>query len=252
VTGRVVNIKCDCQLGLPQGLVGLAPKSCGHFRRDLIIESNGSQVSDEDLIATLMDQYKKSTNDDFLSMIRTVENTAEDDNIEPDRHDLMTKAETKYDTLVKRKEWNRTDPRDAQILALEARVEAIHKKNAKPNSSTDLQKRKQDPTTKKPPRQRGEYAPWVIVPPANGTPPTMTKSIQIKGQAKNIKHYWCLPHRGGLGLWVQHTSAECKMQQDPATERATLQARLSVLDNAASTSSPSLEASDPADSSDDE
>ena len=218
----------------------------------LIIESNGSQVSEEDLIATLMDQYKKTTNADFLSMIRTVENTAEDDNIEPDRHDLMTKAETKYDTLVKRKEWNRTDPRDAQILALEARVEAIHKKNAQPTSSTDLPKRKQDPTTKKPARQRGEYAPWMIVPPAPGTPSTLTKSVQVKGQPKNVKHYWCKPHRGGLGLWVQHTSAECKMQQDPATERATLQARLSVLDNAASTSTPSLEASDPADSSDDE
>jgi hypothetical protein len=209
----------------------------------LIIESNGSTVSEEDLIATLMDQYKKTTNDDFLNMIRTVENNAEDDNIEPSHQDLTTKAKTRYDTLVKRKEWNRKDPRDAQIIALEAKVEAIQKRrqdsgtrNDKPrergNKRNDSKQDKENNDSKRSngPRGRRNYPEWQRKAPETGAPKRMMKKIRDK----DVQHYWCTSHRQGQGLWVQHKPSDCELAKSELSERATLQARLSAIDSATS------------------
>ena len=63
--------------------------------------------------------------------IRHLDIVAEDAEWEIDYEELMVKAETKYDKLVKTKVWNKKDPRDEQILSLQSQVKKLQGKRAK-------------------------------------------------------------------------------------------------------------------------
>jgi hypothetical protein len=105
----------------------------------LVLASN--QTQPEDMMHILLTAYKKTNNAEFQQFACRISD-AYDDGTPMDVPDLMAKAESKYDGLVAELTWNANDPnskrhakpkgdQDAQILALQARLDHFTKNKSK-------------------------------------------------------------------------------------------------------------------------
>ena len=163
----------------------------------LTISSNGGQVMGDGITAALLTTYKTCTNEEFLHSIRHTEAVATDNGTDIHYEDLMVKAETTYDTLVQKKKWGKKDPRDEQILALQAKVQELTKKkkphNSGPSSSNTNSSNKQR-----------RYPDWRYVKPKDGKT-HMQK--EIKGVL--VDFWWCEV----LQMWARHKPSDCKAKQ---------------------------------------
>ncbi len=208
----------------------------------LLISSNGETRSEDDLVTALLNAYKQAPNQEFCQLILSIENDAERDDKDIKAEELMHRAEVRYDNLVKRKKWTKSDPRDQQIIALQASIDKLtaaanksDKKTSDNNASGKTKGGEKDGEKKSKGKDKNKgrdgktrsYPDWMIKAPTNGQ---TTQTRNVKG--KQVKYHWCPPHREGQGLWVQHTKEECSLLKKQQEEKAPkLQANLSTIDS---------------------
>ena len=167
----------------------------------LTITSNGGQVMGEGITAALLTTYKTSSNDEFLHAIRHTEAVAADEDKDINYQELMVKAETVYDTLVQKKKWGKKDPRDEQILALQAQVNALSKKKKsnKTNNGSNSSSNNNDS------QKRRRYPEWRYDKPKNNK-----THIKKEINGKQVDFWWCEV----LQMWARHKPEECKAKNN--------------------------------------
>ena len=173
----------------------------------LTITSNGGQVMGEGITAALLTTYKTSTNDEFLHAIRHTEAVAADEDKDIHYQELMVKAETVYDTLVQKKKWGKKDPRNEQILALQAKVDALSqkKKGSSNNSSSNSSSSTTNNSNSNNSQKKCHYPNWRYEKPKNGK-----THMQRESNGKMVDYWWCEV----LQMWARHKSEECKAKQN--------------------------------------
>ena len=167
----------------------------------LTITSNGGQVMGEGITAALLTTYKISSNDKFVHVIRHTKAVAADEDKDINSQELMVKAETVYDTLVQKKKWGKKDPRDEQILALQAQVNALSKKKKsnKTNNGSNSSSNNNDS------QKRRCYPEWRYDKPKNNK-----THIKKEINGKQVDFWWCEV----LQMWARHKPEECKAKNN--------------------------------------
>ena len=119
--------------------------------------------------------------------------------MELDYEELMVKAETKYDKLIKNKTWGKKDTREEQLLALQTQIKQLQKHH-KPGGGSGNGK---DNGNGKGPRNGKArcYPDWQYEKPKNGV-----KHMQKKIKGKTVDYWWCEV----LEMWARHKPEECK------------------------------------------
>ena len=165
----------------------------------LIIENNAEEIIGGQVSAALITAYKTCSHEEFLQHIRHLEIVAEEANVELDYEDLMVKAETKYDKLIKNKTWGKKDAREEQLLALQTQIKQLQK-HRKPGGGSGNGK---DNGNGKGPRngKARRYPDWQYEKPKNGV-----KHMQKKIKGKTVDYWWCEV----LEMWARHKPEECK------------------------------------------
>ena len=159
----------------------------------LIITSNGGEVQGDGITAALLKTYKSCNNEEFLHHIRHIESQADDHDDDIPYEDLMIKAETKYDTLCQTKVWGKKDPRDEQILALQAKIKTLQPSSTKSGSSRQ--------SSGKNSSQKRKYPDWQYEKPKDGQ--THRKGKNKKGE--EVDYWWYEV----LEMWARHKPEEC-------------------------------------------
>ena len=166
----------------------------------LIISSNGGQVQGDGITAALLKTYKTCNNEEFLHHIRHIEALADDMDADIAYEELMVKAETKYDVLCQTKVWGKKDPRDEQILALQAKLKQMgdpKKGRNNPNKSNNNNNNTNS-------GKKRRYEDWQYVKPKDGQ-----THMQKKIKGKTIDFWWCEV----LQMWARHKPEDCKAQK---------------------------------------
>jgi len=158
----------------------------------LTISGNGGTVQGDGITAALLNAYKSCNNEEFLHHIRHIQALADDRDEDIDYNDLMVKAETKYDVLVQTKVWGKKDPRDEQILALQAKLKSLN-----PSSNRQGKQGKSSGSGK----QRRQYEKWQYDPPKNNK-----KHITKEIKGKQVDFWWC----DALKMWARHKPEDCR------------------------------------------
>jgi hypothetical protein len=127
---------------------------------------------------------------------------------------IVKGARSKYNNMSIRKQWNKVDPRDAELLALKTQVTNLEKK------------REATPTvlategTKKSKKVRESHHDWNVI---EGTKVFKWRTVK-KGdtiEAGGRTNYWCKNHKlDGKwdGLYVWHKPEDCKPRGKSADE----------------------------------
>ena len=161
----------------------------------------------EGITAALLTTFKTSTNDEFLHTIRHTEAVAADEDKDIHYQELMVKSETVYDTLVQKKKWGKKDPRDEQILALQAKVDALSqkKKGSSNNSSSNSSSSTTNNSNSNNSQKKRRYPDWRYEKPKNGK-----THMQCESNGKMVDYWWCEV----LQMWARHKPEECKAKQN--------------------------------------
>ena len=104
---------------------------------------------------------------------------------------LIIASRTKYNNMVEKKEWSRVDPRDAQIMALSTKLEALTKTGKREGTAL---------ATTGDGKDGGEFV--------SGLPKWRTVKDGAKKTMDGTQYWWCDKHvhKDGLwnGLYVRH------------------------------------------------
>jgi hypothetical protein len=148
----------------------------------------------QDLVLHLFRAYMIVTCPVFATYITRKEEEHTADGVEYTPESLMAMVEKYYETLMIRKMWTASTPRDEQVLALTAEIAAL-KAGRKPGPKVP-----RDPATNKTPAERFKGAQaWKAVAPKAG-------EAHVKAVGK-VPFHWC-PHHG---FWTAHKPEECTL-----------------------------------------
>jgi hypothetical protein len=170
----------------------------------IVLNLNNADQEPEDLADHILAAFKKAPCNEFAVYITSLENEADRADRDLDAETLMDQALTKYDSLITSGEYSTSDPKDAQILALQTQVQHLEDTVVKRRPKTD---KKVD----KPPRGGGDdnkrrkgREPWQLIPPPTGEPTTKT----VNGRT----FHWCTkPHgQDAVPLWGVHEPSQHK------------------------------------------
>ena len=198
----------------------------------IVLNLNNADHEPEDLADHILAAYKKAPCNEFAVFITSLENEADraDDDLDADI--LMEQGLTKYDALVTAGEYSTSDPKDAQILALQTQVQNLDDAIKKRTKKTPADKRNPDKKNEGGDGKRKGREPWQLVPPKAGDPTTKT----VNGRT----FHWCSkPHgQDAVPLWGVHDPSQhkdtFKRQKTggvPKEEGKILEAHAAVVDN---------------------
>jgi hypothetical protein len=198
----------------------------------IVLNLNNADHEPEDLADHILAAYKKAPCNEFAVFITSLENEADraDDDLDADV--LMEQGLTKYDALVTAGEYSTSDPKDAQILALQTQVQNLDDAIKKRTKKTPADKRNPDKKNEGGDGKRKGREPWQLVPPKAGDPTTKT----VNGRT----FHWCSkPHgQDAVPLWGVHDPSQhkdtFKRQKTggvPKEEGKILEAHAAVVDN---------------------
>jgi hypothetical protein len=158
-----------------------------------------------DLVVNLFKAYEMVKDEPFKAYIQRIHDGHNDGTAEVDGPTLLQKAVTYYKTAITNNKWEEPSATDKQVLALEAKVDGLQKKN----------KNLKEPKAKKPPvsnpKKRNVKKPrpnWL----ANHEPPKDKSKLFRFREWNNIKWYWCSPETKGKckGNWRMHPPKDCQ------------------------------------------
>jgi hypothetical protein len=170
----------------------------------IVLNLNNADQEPEDLADHILAAYKKAPCNEFAVFITSLENEADraDDDLDADV--LMEQGLTKYDALVTAGEYSTSDPKDAQILALQTQVQNLDDaiKKRRPKDLKD--KKPSDSKRNEGDGKRKGREPWQLIPPKTGDPITKT----VNGRT----FHWCSkPHgQDAVPLWGVHDPSQHK------------------------------------------
>ena len=112
------------------------------------LQAAGHMLSNEDVMIALFRAYSGSTNDEFKNAVMYWKNEWNNRAL-TSAEELMIKVDAKYDKLKKAGTWGKSSEKDAQIIALTAKIDTLQKeigsgKSKQQNSSNSSNKDKKD------------------------------------------------------------------------------------------------------------
>ena len=182
---------------------------------DKYIEKNGSDIIDfnshvmkcisglsarqettQDLLVNLFKGYKACKDAKFINYITTIENSHEDGTSPIGHMELMDRVAKYYKKRLATGDdtWEGVDEKEEKIMALETKVSALQKKNARNTTK---------PTT--PTKKASDKPSWLT----KHIPPNTPKSTK---EWRGYTYYWCHKDSGGKckGAWRAHKPEDCK------------------------------------------
>jgi hypothetical protein len=103
----------------------------------IVLNLNNADQEPEDLADHILAAYKKAPCNEFAVYITSLENEADREDRDLDSDTLMDQGLTKYEALVTSGEYSTSDPKDAQILALQTQVQNLADSVTKWRAKTD-------------------------------------------------------------------------------------------------------------------
>ena len=119
----------------------------------------------------------------------------------------MLLAENKYKNLKQSGEWGNLSDAEAEIVALNAKIDVLKQKSTKkPEGKTKKEENKQQDNTKKEKKKTEKKKPdfrW-----------QKPGTNQTKRMVEGKEYYWCPNHQNKItkewGQWVRHQPEDCK------------------------------------------
>jgi hypothetical protein len=161
-----------------------------HVRTTLQVLQNYGRPYDR-ILPILFQAYRNVDDDDFLHYIKNLESSYDHGIVGcvTTGEQLMVAAEEQYKLQILRASWKVPTRTQAQIIALQAKLDKS-KNKTKPDG---------DGKEKDKPKDREKQNAWKKVPPKPGKPATIKK-----GKAT---YHWCPHHEA----WVIHTADTCRL-----------------------------------------
>ena len=164
-----------------------------------------------DLMVNLFTAYKAVPDRRFLKYIESKEEKYEEgDSMTPDQ--LMLLADTKYKTLVQKRQWNALSKEEEKIVALQVQLKEVEKKLQKKrkdlgeDESKKKQKKRKDP----------EFPDWFTIEPSED-------KLNEPRKWNGAKWWYCSQKTGGKcdGIYRRHHPSKCKGLAKTATTAQT-------------------------------
>ena len=159
------------------------------FQRDALL-ARGHQSTE--LLTNLFSAYETVEDTEFHSFITHLRHDMINGKLEITEDSLMIAAENRYLSLKETTMWKKGSDKDAQIIALTARLETLESKKKVTKEKKANKQGQKDIKAKKPQ--------WFNNPPKPGEP----KSRKVEGKT----YFWCPAHKA----WVQHSPEECRLK----------------------------------------
>ena len=146
----------------------------------------------------------------FGRYIESLKNQLFDRTITLTGHQLMDKAQTKYEELVETNKFTAGSKKEDAIVSLKAEIEALSTTIKSIKDGGGVTK---NPKKGKDKKGKGKIEDWMLVPPKDGESHTK----KISGDDK--PWYWCPGNGAHKARWVRHKPEECKGKEDKPAEK---------------------------------
>ena len=158
-----------------------------------------------DLLTYLWKTYLQAPDAEFKRYIKTLKAEYEDERQDYSAEQLMLLAENKYKNLKQAGEWGNLSDAEAEIVALNAKIEVLKQKGTKKPEVKAKKEDKQDNKKKKTEKKETDFR-W-----------QKPRANQTKRTVKGKEYYWCPNHQNKTtrewGQWVRHQPEDCKNKQ---------------------------------------
>ena len=197
-------------------------------RQKILLLANVEETAN-DLAMSLIECYMGSPCQAFTDYVTSLENEADRTDTELNYKILMSQVQSKWASLVTGGKYHVVDPKDAQIVALQSRLETLEqagsRKRQKTGTGSKTASVKQGNDDSKEAKKPFVRIPWTTVAPPKGEP--MTKVVKGK------TFHWCdkLHGKDQIPLWVAHkpeTHTQEFKRGSPATESTGKQANVAT------------------------
>ena len=173
--------------------------------REQVCQLAAQGTSTPDLLAYLWKTYLQAPDAEFKCYIKTLRAEYEDERQDYSAEQLMLLAENKYMNLKQAGEWGNLSEAEAEIVALNAKIDVLKQKGikkpegkAKKEDQHDENKKEKKKTDKKKTDFRWQKP----------------RTNQTKRTVEGKEYYWCLNHQNKItkecGQWVCHQPEDCK------------------------------------------
>ena len=164
-----------------------------------------------DLLTYLWKTYLQAPAAEFKRYIKTLKAEYKDERQDYSAEQLMLLAENKYKNLKQAGEWGNLSDAEAEIVALNAKIEVLKQKGTKKPEVKAKKEEKKDENKKKTEIKKPDFRwqkPW-----AN----------QTKRTVEGKEYYWCPNHQNKTtkewGQCVRHQPEDCKNKQQKQTKK---------------------------------
>jgi hypothetical protein len=195
----------------------------------IVLNLSNADQEPEDLADHILAAYKRSPCNEFAVYITSLENEADRADRDLDADALMDQGLTKYDALVTSGDYANSDPKDAQILALQTQLQNLEDTVTKKRPKNDKTRSSTGKGATDTAKRKGREA-WQLVAPKTGEPTSKT----VNGRT----FHWCTKPHGhdGVPIWGVHEPAKHKdvfkrqKVADTPAEDATPQAHVGTIE----------------------
>lgn len=167
--------------------------------KNLVAELNSRGETTQDLLVNLFKGYAVASDKTFRGYIQTKEDTY-DEKGDVNPNELMQLASNKFKVLVDKGLWNAPTAEEEKIVALEAKIKSLSRKQTNDHSKNKTSKRKESPNKDNKQQQKKKYTKpvWKTTPPKEGE--------RSEKDNNSRKYHWCPKHK----MWTVHSPQECK------------------------------------------
>ena len=177
-------------------------------------------TSAPDLLTYLSKTYLQAPDAEFKRYIKTLKAEYEDERQDYSAEQLMLLAENKYKNLKQAGEWGNLSNAEAEIVAINAKIEVLKLKGTKKPDGKAKKEDKQDDNKKEKKKNDKKKTDFCWQKP---------RTNQTKRTVEGKEYYWCPNHQNKTtkewGQWVCHQPEHCKnkhQKQSNKPSKATL------------------------------
>ena len=171
-------------------------------------------TSAPDLLTYLWKTYLQAPDAEFKRYIKTLKAEYEDERQDYSAEQLMLLAENKYKNLKQAGEWGNLSDAEAEIVALNAKIDVLKQKGTKKPEGKTKKEDKQNENKKEKKKTDTKKADFRWQKP---------RPNQTKRTVEGKEYYWCPNHQNKTtkewGQWVCHQPADCKNKQHKQTNK---------------------------------
>ena len=173
---------------------------------------DGNEQAPRNIRRLLFDALASGQNSEFIDFIKRME-----DNKKIDPNDIISEARSRYNNMVKRKTWNKIDPRNAEIMVLTTKVEQLQgelERATRNGAALATNQSSGSDDSRVSVDIKDHYNTWAYVP---GTTVYKWRAIN-QGDIITVHgrtYYWCKHHIWNgkwNGLYVTHKPEECNLK----------------------------------------